>query len=216
MAEATAGVRRVRAAQTEAALKEAARRVFARNGYLTAKITDITAEAGRATGSFYSHFASKEELLEALLVDLLANVDDDLATAGHSTDFNDPAAIRWHVAAFWRFFRANRPVMVALNQAAMVDDRFARRLRELLAPDVAHLAEHLRHITAAGGELPGDPIVVASAIGALMWQFAYAWLAGGGEDIGRSLPDEEAIDTLAALIHRGVAGRPGVERRPER
>jgi hypothetical protein len=97
-------------------------------------------------------------------------------------------------------------VMVALHQAAMVDERFARRLRELLAPDIAHLAEHLRHITAAGGELPGDPLVVASAIGALMWQFAYTWLVAGGEEIGRSLSDEEAVDTLAALIHRGVAG----------
>jgi hypothetical protein len=145
-------------------------------------------------------------LLEALLVDLLASADDGAAAAGHSTDFTDPAAIRWHVDAFWRFFRANRPVMVALHQAAMVDERFARRLRELLAPDIAHLAEHLRHIPAAGGRLPGDPLVVASAIGGLMWQFAYTWLAGGGEDIGRSLSDEEAVDTLAALIHRGVAG----------
>jgi AcrR family transcriptional regulator len=203
---ASLGVRRERAAQTEAALKEAAKRVFARSGYLTAKITDITAEAGRAAGSFYSHFAGKEELLEALLVDLLAGADQGVAAPGHSTDFTDPAAIRWHVDAFWRFFRANQAVMVALHQAAMVDERFARRLRELLAPDIAHLAEHLRHITAAGGELPGDPLVVASAIGALMWQFAYTWLVAGGEEIGRSLSDEEAVDTLAALIHRGVAG----------
>jgi hypothetical protein len=129
--------------------------------------------------------------------------------AGHSADFTDPAAIRWHVAAFWRFFRDHQPVMVALNQAAMVDARFARRLREILAPDIAHLAEHLRYITAAGGELPGDPLVVASAIGALMWQSAYAWLGGGAENFGRSLSDDEAIDTLAALIHRGVAGAAG-------
>ena len=49
------------AAQTEVALKEAGRRVFARCGYLDAKITDIAAEAGRSVGSFYKHFAGKEE-----------------------------------------------------------------------------------------------------------------------------------------------------------
>ncbi|GAB3796040.1 TetR/AcrR family transcriptional regulator [Micromonospora zhanjiangensis] len=211
MAEATAGAgtRKLRAARTEAALKEAGLRVFARVGYLNAKITDITTEAGRAAGSFYSHFAGKEELLEALLVDLLAEADETAAGPGHSDDFTDLAAVRWHVAAFWRLFRAHRPVMIALNQAAMVDARFADRLREILTPDVAHLAGHLRHVTAAGGELPGDPLVVASAISALLWQAAYAWQTRGAGDVGRTLPDDEAIDTLARLIHRGVVGAGG-------
>ncbi len=76
------GIRKQRAARTEAELQAAAIRVFERSGYLNAKITDITTEAGRSAGMFYKHFASKEKLLEALLADLLAENDEIVLDAG--------------------------------------------------------------------------------------------------------------------------------------
>jgi AcrR family transcriptional regulator len=202
------GRRKTRSAETETALKEAAKRVFARTGYLKAKITDITAEADRAAGSFYSHFSSKEQLLEALLVDVIAEGDERVEESGHSPDFTDPAAVRWHVAEFWRFVGANRPVIIALAQAAMVDERFAERLRELLEPNLYDLAEHLEHIRASGGRLPGDPLVVASLMVSTMTHFALTWLLGGGGLLGRELTDREAVDTLTGFIVNGIAGPP--------
>nr|WP_281382886.1 helix-turn-helix domain-containing protein [Actinomadura verrucosospora] len=53
-------------------MKEATRRVFARDGYLNAKITDITAEARRSAGSSDKHFTGKQDVLQALLSDWLA------------------------------------------------------------------------------------------------------------------------------------------------
>ncbi|MFC1419428.1 TetR/AcrR family transcriptional regulator [Streptacidiphilus cavernicola] len=202
------GTRAARAAETESALKEAAKRVFARTGYLRAKITDITAEADRAAGSFYSHFDGKESLLESLLADMLAEGDQRVEEPGHSPDFSDPAAVRWHVAAYWQFVRDNRPVVIALHQAAMVDEHFARRLREILAPNLRDIVDHLEYISARGSSLPGDPLVVASALVTLIGQFAYTWLIGGGEELGRELGDEEAVDTLTAFIVRGIGGGP--------
>ena len=197
------GVRKARAAETETALKDAARKVFAERGYLNTKITDITAAAGRAAGSFYNHFASKEELLQALLSDLLAAVDDTVqADPEHNPDFTDRAAIRYHVAGFFAFYRENRTVMVALQQAAMVDTTFAARLTELTTPDLGHLAEHLEYVRRAGQPLPGPPVAVAQAIGALMYGFANTYLANPGD-----LGEEQAIDLITDLVHRGVAGR---------
>lgn len=206
------GVRKARAAETEAALKEAAKRVFARTGYLKAKITDITAEAGRAAGSFYSHFSSKEDLLEALLTDMLAEGDQRVEEPGHSPDFSDPAAVRWHVEVYLRFVGRNRAVVTALYQAGMVDERFAQRLRRMLEPNVRDIADHLEHVRAAGGRLPGDPLVVASAMIAMMSEFARAWLLGdaGERLLGRTLSEEEAVDTLTDLIVHGIGGRPAV------
>jgi hypothetical protein len=48
---------RAKRSKTEAAIKDAARRVLTREGFVDAKIGDIAEEAGNATGSFYLHFS---------------------------------------------------------------------------------------------------------------------------------------------------------------
>jgi AcrR family transcriptional regulator len=201
---AATGTRKQQAARTEAALKEAALRVFERVGYLNAKITDITAEAGRAAGSFYTHFAGKEALLEALLADRLADSDVRAGESDHRGDFSDRAAIRWHVAIGWHFLHRHRTLFRALYQAAAVDDRFADRLRELMEPDLHHLADHLVEARDAGLTLPGPPVVVAAAIGALVNQFAAGWYAG--PVAAAASDDDEVIDTITSLIYRGIGG----------
>ncbi|WP_327637046.1 TetR/AcrR family transcriptional regulator [Kribbella sp. NBC_00482] len=194
--------RRQRAAGTEAALKQAARDVFAERGYLNTKITDITAAAGRATGSFYNHFASKEELLEALLRDMLAEADEAVVdAAGHDADFSKRSAIRWHVAAFWGFYQAHLPEMIAVKQAAMVDPELGRRLQQIMADDDQHMIEHFSHLP----NPPADPLVTISAMNALMEGFAYTWLVVNPSN-GQTISDETAIETLTNLLHHGLAG----------
>jgi len=195
------GVRRRQAAQTEAELKAAAIRAFGRLGYLNTKITDITAEAGRAAGSFYTHFANKEALLEALLADLLAEGDASSVTADHGDDFRERDAVRYHIAVYWSFYRRHRTIMTALQQAATVDEVFARRMQEMVEPDVRHIADHL-----AALDLPGDPLVVATMFTTLVSGFAAMWQSGTGPDLGRALPDDEAVDTLTSFIYAGIGG----------
>jgi len=204
---AAGGSRRMRAEQTQAALKRAALVVFGRTGYLNAKITDITREAGRAAGSFYSHFDGKEALLEALLVDVFAQADVQVAQDGHSDDFSDPAAVRWHVATYWGFLRRNRTLMLSLRQAATVDERFARRLRELSREDLSHLAQHLEVARSRGVVLPGEPDLVASAMAGLLWEFAERSLAATADQGGPAVPDEVAIDLLTEFLVRAIGLR---------
>ncbi|WBQ07126.1 TetR/AcrR family transcriptional regulator [Kribbella sp. CA-293567] len=194
--------RKEQAAGTEAALKQAAREVFAERGYLNTKITDITVAAGRATGSFYNHFTGKEELLEALLVDMLATADDQVMTdLTHEADFSRIESVRWHVTAFWRFYRAHLPEMIAIKQAAMADPELGQRLQRIMAADDAHLIGHL-------SELPQpqpDPMLQLSAMNALLEGFAYTWLVVN-PPTGRTITDDVAIDLLTNLLHHGLAG----------
>ena len=196
--------RKEQAAGTEAALKQAAREVFADRGYLTTKITDITAAAGRATGSFYNHFAGKEELLEALLKDMLSEADEAvLVDTAHDADFSKIESIRWHVAAFWNFYKAHIPEMVALKQAAMADPALGRRLQQIMSDDDTHMIEHLAHLPAP----QPDPLLHISAMNALLEGFAYTWLVTNPAN-GQTIPDDTAIDLLTNLLHHGLTGHP--------
>jgi len=61
-----------RKARTRAGLLAAARRLFAERGLERTTIAEIAERADIAIGSFYNYFATKEELLEALLEDELS------------------------------------------------------------------------------------------------------------------------------------------------
>ncbi|WP_340684482.1 TetR/AcrR family transcriptional regulator [Amycolatopsis coloradensis] len=198
----TATSRKERAAETEAALKEAAKRVFAAKGYLNTKITDITAEAGRAAGSFYNHFASKEELLEALLADLAAASDVNASSPEHKADFTDPEAVRWHVREYWSFHRDNAATMLALRQAAMVSDDFARTFARFGADQAEDILGHLGYVTAAGLELPASERLTLAMMGELVNGFAHTWLLDPS-----SVSEEDAIEALTRFIYRGFTGR---------
>jgi AcrR family transcriptional regulator len=199
--------RKAQAAQTEVALKEAARRVFARSGYHSAKITDITAEAGRSAGSFYTHFGGKDDVLRALLADWLAQAGAELAADPAGDDLSQEPALRARVAAYWHTYRAHLPEIRALGEAAQVDPAFAESLAAMRHAGLATMRRHLERLRDAGHALPGDPAVLASAFNALLEGFCQVWIAGGGEPIGRPLGDEEAIDTLTRLLLYGLASQ---------
>jgi len=75
--------------ETRSKLISAARRLFARQGVDNTRINEITDEADIGFGSFYNHFKSKEEIVEAVLAESIAA--QGAAVAAVTADLEDPA-----------------------------------------------------------------------------------------------------------------------------
>jgi AcrR family transcriptional regulator len=65
-------------AETRAKLISAARRAFGEKGYAEASMDDLTAEAGLTRGALYHHFGDKKGLLEAVVLQIDAEMAERL------------------------------------------------------------------------------------------------------------------------------------------
>jgi hypothetical protein len=106
--------------------------------------------------------------------------------------------------------RDNRAVMTALFESAMAAGPASGALWERLAADTSMLREHLEFLHDRGDALPGDPTLIAAAIGGMLAMLAYALLpadpdapAPGGRP---DYTDEQILGTLTSLLSHGLAG----------
>ena len=197
------GVRQERSASTLAALKEAAKQQFVERGYLNTKITDITRAAGRSTGSFYEHFPSKEALLDALMGDLRGQARDEVTAQPHPADHDltDREQLRAHLAAAWHTMRDNLPVVLAAHEATVAAGPASGQPWQELTTGTDVLRDHLELLRQRGHPLPGDPELVAAAMGAMLASLAYALLPSA-----QHYSDDQVIDTVTGLLFGGLRG----------
>ena len=72
---------------------EAARKLFLSKGYEATSTVDIMNAVGIAKGTLYYHFSSKEEILDALLVELTDNMAKTAAPYGEDSKLSIPDRI---------------------------------------------------------------------------------------------------------------------------
>ncbi|MEU7061953.1 helix-turn-helix domain-containing protein [Streptomyces sp. NPDC046197] len=185
--------------RTRDALVAAARRIFERDGYLDARIADIAAEAKVATGSFYTHFASKEDVFAAVL----ARLQDEMLHAGVNDGGDDGDGGRkdlWQGVedanrAYLESYRRNAGLMAAMEQAAAVDPQFVRvrleRSRVFTDRSAAAIAR-LQQLGLADPQL--DPDITARALSAMVSRLAYVTFA-----LGEPVPFDTLVETVTRL-----------------
>jgi AcrR family transcriptional regulator len=188
---AQAAPRSPRGLRTRTGLVEAARAVFERDGYLETRITDITKEAGVASGSFYTYFDGKEAIFEAVA----EAVQEDMLhpRLRERLGEDDPrvlidAANREYLLAYKR----NARLMALFEQVAQIDPEFREVRRKRGAAFVRRNAKMIRRLQESGRADPDlDPLVAAHALSGMVSRMAYAVFA-----LNERIPFERLVTTL--------------------
>jgi AcrR family transcriptional regulator len=187
--------RTARGQRTRERLIVAARSIFERDGYLDARLLDISKEAGVAAGSFYVYFSGKGEIFAAVLERVQSEMLHPRvgADAPHSGQLvlDIEAANR----AYLNWYQKNALFMRALEQAATSDAglREVRRNRgEVFAQRNARRIRELQDKGLADPSL--DPLLAAKAVDGMVGRMAYATYVLGDE-----CEHEELVTTLTKL-----------------
>ncbi|MFH5211671.1 TetR/AcrR family transcriptional regulator [Antrihabitans spumae] len=184
--------------RTRAALIEAARVVFERDGYVDARLTDIAKEANCATGSFYTYFAGKDEILAAVLE--IAQEDMLHPGTGRVAPADDPhAVIEASNRAYFEAYQRNSRLMGLLEQVSNVDPAFRelrRRRSDAFVQRNARSIADLQRRGLADREL--DAELASRALSSMISRLAYgAFVVGDGP--GDSATFEQLVFTATRI-----------------
>lgn len=189
-----------RGRRTRERLLDAAAAVFERDGYLDAKIVDITVTAGVSSGTFYTYFPSKEVIFTAVITDV---VDRLFAAAAVPVDFRGSAAerIEYTTRAYLRAYSEHAGLMAILEQAATFNPRLREMRRNIRHSFRNRTEKGLRHLQAQGRADPAlSPRCTAEALTSMVSNFCYASLVLEAD----SYQEDEAVHTLTTLWTRGI------------
>jgi AcrR family transcriptional regulator len=193
-AEERALPRSARGRRTRQAVITAARAVFERDGFLDARISDITEEAGVASGSFYTYFDSKEAVFAAVVEEVQDQMlHPHLAAMDRETDI--VAAIEANNRAYLMEYKRNAKLMALFEQVAQIDDDFRTMRRNRGYAFAERSARTIRRLQEEGRADPElDPMVAALAIGGMVGRMAYSVYV-----LGQKVPFEKLVQTLTRL-----------------
>jgi AcrR family transcriptional regulator len=183
-----------RGQRTRAKLVKAARRAFERDGYLDTSIQDISAEARVAYGTFYTYFASKEDVFAEVVEDLAADLRA-VAEAEPPAGPDPASRIARTNRGYLRAYRANAGMMAILEQVATFNPRLAevRRAARRARVDASRAA--IARWQRQGLVRPEvDPAYAATALGSMVDRSAYVWFV-----LGEPFDEEVAIRQLTLL-----------------
>jgi AcrR family transcriptional regulator len=195
-----------RGVRTRGQLVDAARAVFERDGFLDARIVDISNEAGVSAGSFYTYFDGKREIFEAVV----EKVEEDMLHPHLRERLGDGDIFALIDAAnrdYLKSYERNARLMSVFEQVAQVDESFRELRRNRANAFAKRNAKMIRRLQKEGRADPDlDPLIAAHALSSMVARMAYSVFG-----LGLKVPFERLVQTLNRLWASAlqIEGRPG-------
>ena len=184
-----------RGRRTRNKLLEAAEIEFGEKGYYAAGISGITNRAGVALGTFYTYFASKEEIFRALVRYMSRHIREWVAERAAGAP-NRLDAERRGIQAFIEFVRQHKSIYRIISEAEFVAPREYREHYEGFAEGYR---VNMKKAAAQGEIRDGDFETWAWAI---MGQVVFMGMRYAEWDDSR--PAAELAEVMTDLIARGI------------
>lgn len=205
MAAGQPGTLSAKGRQTQFALEQAARKLFAERGFHGTTLGDITSAAGKSPAVFYRYFADKEDLLAALAQSFLRDVVTPSGLSLHLPESpDDDAFFTAVVTGYWTMFKQNIGIMIAVAQLAATQPRFATVQNEFRRFGIAIVAASVRRAQEQGYGTELDAEYTAAAIALLFENFTTVFV--GTHGLGIDITDDDAIATLSRIWKKTLYG----------
>ena len=181
--------------RTRQTILEAASKVFTRDGYVDARMSDVADQAGLSLGGLYRYFENKEDLFANVIRDLHEELFRRSRSSTPITE--DPEAALFEAnLGYLEHYRANSGVLRAFIEATTVEERFTTiwwTMRERHVARFVHAVENDDRVRLDGL----DPATVARAMASLVEQTAYTTFAHAALN---TAPAD--VETVARIVTR--------------
>lgn len=190
-----------RGRRTRRQLLVAAREIFERDGFLDARVTDISAAAGASHGSFYTYFESKTDIFR----NLCAQEMDALyvGTGGGDPDGDEPDAIARIDRSNRRFvdiYKRNAALLGLFEQVTAYDEEVRKLRMAVRERAVSRIERSILQLQESGlADRDLDPFHTAGALVTMVNSTVHFWLV-----LGERFDEETLLRTLTQLWTRAL------------
>ncbi len=185
-------------AETRARLIEAAKRVFERDGFLEARISDIAETAKLSHGSFYHYFESKEQVFREVAEAQEQRLTEPPheASVARQRDASPRERIRRANRLYLERYRHEAALMGVIEQVSRYDPHVNSARMATMKHFVERAERAIRRLQREGiADRRLNSTMAADALGAMVGRFSELWLVQGY----REYDFDEAVEQLTML-----------------